>query len=213
MLNPPWTWSSGGGGLERVTGPSTAEVAEAVTTRGDESQGTKGDATSAGMTRGGGGIPAHGERSGEIGAEPPMAGEGPVGRKAGRSAELPGEYTTPVRPARQVPKSVQIARAKVWKLERQKARLLGGASPKKHGRGSEESITDSILDSVSDSIPEGEKEDASLLEGNQDDAGGPPSEVVSKPEPMGDADDSEEEMVTMMTIRFSIPGVETTVVQ
>ena len=198
--------------MERATDPSTAEVAGAVTTRGDTPQGTEGGATSAGMTHGGDGIPAYGERSVEIGAKPLMAGEGPAGRKAGCSAEPLEGYTTPMRPARKVPKSVQIARAKAWKLERQKARLLRGTSVKKNGRGSKGSITDLILDSVSGSIIEGEEEDALLLEGNQDNAGGPPSEVASKPEPMGNANDLGEERVTMMTFRFSIPGVATATV-
>ena len=68
-----------------------------------------------------------------MGAEPPMAGEGPVGRKAGHSVEPPGGYTTPVRPDRKVLKSVLIARVKAWKLERQKAHFLGG-SVTKHRR-------------------------------------------------------------------------------
>ena len=126
-----------------------------------------------------------------------MAGEGPAGRKAERSAEPPGGYTTPVRSARKVPKSVQITRAKAWSMERQKARLLGG-SGMKHGRGSEGSVAASILESISGSVLEEEGEEASLLEGNQDDARPPPSEVASKPGPMGDADDSGEDHRTQI---------------
>ena len=68
-------------GVECATDPSNAEVAGAVTMRRDEPQGAKGNTTLAGMTHGGGEMPAHGEMSGEIGAEPPMAGEGPTDRK------------------------------------------------------------------------------------------------------------------------------------
>ena len=51
------------------------------------------------------------------------------------------------------------------------------------------------------------------MEGDQDDAGGPPAETAMKPEPSCRSNDSGEEMITMMTFWFSILGDATAAVQ
>ena len=129
-----------------------------------------------------------------------------------RRAEPLGGYKTPVCPTRKRLKQAARARAKAWILERRKARPLGGKGMK-HGGGADTVSAASALDSITGSIAEEEGDSASWMEGNQDDAGGPPAKTASKPEPSGGSNDSGEEMITIMTFRFSIPGDATVVVQ